>query len=205
MVKRNKGLTLIELLIAISIIFMVIMGLSSMEIFSRQHVISASRRSLLQNELSLALETMTKSAVQATGDTAKGKPAFQILGTNDGFEIRIDRNNPATPADSDDDLWHIYKLSGNTLTFSCTKVDGSASALCPADTFLSKHINAGVAVNQTMSTSEPASGFYINLSENATVAEVGLAARYDPGRNIALDNPQIQMKARLQTSNVSVK
>jgi Tfp pilus assembly protein PilW len=217
MPKAFRGVTLVELLVAIILIFVVILGLSSIEIFSRTHLIGSSRRSLLQNELSHSLEHMSKNIVQASGNqlSATNQP-IQLI-TN-GFSVQIDPNQ--TPQDLADDLIYSYCLGcvgsaatkPNTLSVACVPAStGHASpAACPtgADTVLSTHINPGVVTSTIMPENNPAKGFYINITENGTTVEVGLVAKYTPSASsadISTNNPQIQMKNRLQARNVSTR
>jgi len=204
MLRAAKGVTLIELLVAVSLIFLVILALTNIDIFGRTMVISSSNRALLQNELSTALEHISKNIVHATGDQllVLNRP-IQML-TN-GFRVRVDpRVTPTqTLQDLNDDVFYSYTLTGNTLSVSC-----APAALCPiADQVLSTHILEGF-VNGIMPTATaliPASpGFYVFLppADNATTVEVGLVARFDPNNPVVgVNNPQIQMKNRMHTPN----
>jgi len=56
----NKSVTLIELLLAIILLSVVILGVSSIDIFSRNQVISSDRRARIQNQIYLVLEHINK-------------------------------------------------------------------------------------------------------------------------------------------------
>lgn len=60
MFKRISGLTLIELLISIVLLSIIVMGFSNIDLFIQNNVISATRRSQLQNEVSFVLNHMEK-------------------------------------------------------------------------------------------------------------------------------------------------
>ncbi|MCX5710315.1 MAG: hypothetical protein NT088_06330 [Candidatus Omnitrophica bacterium] len=204
MSKGKKSVTLVELLIAISLIFLVVMGISSMEVFSRQHLIGSSRRSLLQNELSSALEHISKNIARATGNqSAAGNQPIQLLAN--GFSVRVDTKQ--TMQDLSDDLVFSYTSTLDPTTGSYTLSCKCVGSDCPADIVLSSHLRPNVT-NGVMTDSiapDALSGLYIDLpaEDKGTTAEIGLVARYYPDKAISSNNPQIQMKSRMHTSNAS--
>lgn len=189
-----------ELLIAIVLLSIIVLGLNNINIFSKLHVISSDRRAQLQNELSNALEHMGKRVIQGVGNQSQA--TNQPIQTRfNGFSVRVDLNQ--TPQDLNDDLWFNYVLTGNTLSCGCTQVNPAFSPACPPDPsgILSQHIMPGVALQTIMPSPlpNPPQGFYINLTDNNTTIEVGLVVRFWPNRNISPENPQIEMKFRMQT------
>jgi len=165
---------------------MIALGFSSIDIFSRHHVISADRRSKLQNELSYALEDIHKNLLYGTGNY-DNPPLVQLV---DGFKVRVDNNPVQTPQDFSDDAWISYTLSGNQLSSSTSGV-------------LASHILSGVEFRAM--PANPESGLYILFSDNNTAVEVGLVARWNPGEAQSIDNPQAAMKNRICTRNSAAK
>lgn len=205
--RKTHGTTLLELLIAIILLSIVVLGVSSIDFFSRAHLISSDRRVKLQNELSYCLEYMTKGIMLGTGSQGSATTTQPIKwypsdeAPRTGFSVRVDPRNAEenpTPQDTGDDLWFNYYLDGNSLKFSCAKVNESSSPSCPAGETLTGHIIAGVTSG--VMPANPGSGFYINLTNSNTAIEVGLVARFNPTNiNISTENPQIEMKASMQT------
>lgn len=184
-----KAVTLVELLIAVVLISLIALGFSSIDIFSRHHVISADRRAKLQNELAYALEDIQKNVSQGVGNY--NDPSLVQLAN--GFQVRTDINSPATPQDLSDDTWISYTLSGNQLSSSSSGV-------------LASHILSGVAFASLPSDPNAINnGFYILFSDNNTVVEVGLASRWRPNEALSVDNPQASMKSRLYTRGSAAK
>ena len=105
----RRSVTLIELLIAVSLIGVLVLGIGSLDTFSRYQLIASERRAVIQNELSIAMEDMSKSAIRATGNF--DDPGIVDLGN--GFRVRVDENT--TPDDYGDDPWISYVLLGNTI------------------------------------------------------------------------------------------
>ncbi|MGD0337121.1 MAG: prepilin-type N-terminal cleavage/methylation domain-containing protein [Candidatus Omnitrophota bacterium] len=68
MPKNRYGITLIELIVALILMFIVVLGISSIDVFSHRQVIAAERRAKLQNEATFLLEHMAKNIANATGN-----------------------------------------------------------------------------------------------------------------------------------------
>lgn len=186
-----RALTLLELLIAMILLSFFVLSFYLIASFSHYHVSASDRRAKIQNELSLTLEHMNKNVLQGIGNVSQPLPQPPLEIIANGFRVRVDRNNPPTPQDLTDDTWINYVLSGNTL--SCTL----------NNEVLSDHIIANVVFGPL--PANPASGFYINLTDNATAVEIGLVARFRPAAPVSLDNPQLVMKSRLYTRSAAAR
>jgi Tfp pilus assembly protein PilE len=205
MIRRKKGITLIELVISVVLLSLLIVVASYFNIFGRYFISSADKRTKVQNELSFALEHMQKYVNQATGNasSAANRPIQQLAGSN-GFQVRVDPNtlNPATaatPSNLTDDIWISYTLAGNTLTATYS---GGGYA---AETLSTRVLNN--VTYTTIPDALPAkpSGFYINITNNGAAIEVSLVGRYDPvpAGAAAKDNPQVVLKTRMLTRTAS--
>jgi Tfp pilus assembly protein PilE len=193
----KRSITLAELLIAIALVGLLVIAVFSLDNYARFHLITSDRRARAQNDVSYALEHMSKYAFQGIGAQPDSPPFEQIAS---GFRVRVDRNleravpqNP-TPENLNDDNWINYTLSDNSLLCSCTQIS-AASPPCFGDELLSSHIITGVTY--TAMPDNPTSGFYINLTENSSMVEIGIVSRYRPNNPPSLDNPQVAMKTRL--------
>jgi type II secretory pathway pseudopilin PulG len=187
--RLNKSLTLLELLIALSLFSVIVLAFTSIQYFSRFHLVTSERQSLLQNELSLALEHMAKYVSQASG--YPNRPAIErppAPNNNDRFRVWIDRNTPPTPENSGDDTPINYILDNNNRLYD--DLDNVT---------FSTHILSGVVYGAL--PANPANGFYINITNpgpsGGSMIEVGLVARWQPANGASLDNPQVVMKTSL--------
>jgi len=178
----NKSVSLVELLIAASLIVLIAVGFTSIDIFSRHHVINAERRVKMQNELAYTLETVNKVVARGIGDHAH--PPLVLLAN--GFQVRVDDNSPATPRDLNDDTLINFTLSGNDLKYQI--------GVSPEE-ILASHILPGV--NFGSLPSNPAEGLYLLLSNNDTMIEIALVARWKPNEASSIDNPQVSMKSNI--------
>lgn len=102
----RKAVTLLELLLAISLLSVIVLAVSSVHLFSHSQVISAERRSRLQNEAAYCLEHMAKDISRAIGNTND----LAVIGYTDnkGIRIRVD-DNPADGKIDTTDHWVSYR------------------------------------------------------------------------------------------------
>jgi Tfp pilus assembly protein PilV len=198
MLKKSCGLSLIELLVSMILMSLVILGLSSIDLFSRHHVISSDRRVKVQNEISYAIEHMSKYVQQSSGNLSR--PAIEAIAN--GFRVYVDLMATQTPSDFTDDSWIDYTLASNTLTVTCNA--GGGGGVCPfATENLSDKIIDGV--DTSIMPESPDKGFYVSITDG-TMVDIGLVGRYKPTvAASATDNPQISMKTRLISLNSSAQ
>ena len=102
----DKSVTLLELLIAMSLLGLLVIGISSIETFSRYQLTSAGIRSRLQSEVSFLLEHMAKNINRAIGDYNN----YPITNISDGIKIRID-SNPDGKLDDASDIEIAYRYN----------------------------------------------------------------------------------------------
>jgi hypothetical protein len=186
----NKSVSLVELLIASTLIILIAVGFTGIDIFSRHHVINAERRVKMQNELAYTLETVNKAVTRGIGDY--NNPPLALLAN--GFQVRVDDNSPGTPRDYGDDTLVNFTLSGNDLKYQV----GAGP-----EEILASHILPGV--NFGSLPPNPADGFYIQLSNNDTMLEIALVARWKPNEASSIDNPQVSMKSNISARSSAAK
>lgn len=188
--RSKKSVTLLELLIAITLMGLVILAFSSIDLFSRYHVITADRRAKLQNEASLVVDHITKTVMQASGDINNNG----IRACTNGFAARIDAHN--TPSDYSDDHWMGYERSGNILRYCGDLSVGFPNCDCQTSPFwqnLSNHI-----------LNDP-QGFVYNFLENNTGVDVTVRARWntDPAFAVSPDNPEVVLNSHIYSHSAS--
>lgn len=203
---KYRSITLIELLVSLVLFLVIVMGLSSFEIFGHFHSITSDRRALVQNELSLVLEHITKNI---TGTVTRGgaigdltNPPFVLDSDQTGFSIRIDspiNSALASGINYSNDVWIGYHQVVNAMLFypsmnAAGSYSGTyeviATHLLPTNTNIASG-GRGFELNPPGSISSP------------NVCTVFLTARWNPGSPITLDNPQAQMQATIVAPSVS--
>lgn len=209
----NKSVTLLELLIAISLLGILVLAFTSIDLFSRYHVRSADIRSQLQNEASFVLEHMSKQIPRAIGnewidgaDAVVEDEAF----TNNGIVVYIDWNlngRRDTIAAGDRRIayrWYpVTAPPANRYQIRyCPQCTTASCTICTpawgtvADNTLSRKIIACTFI-------KPETGNI--LTDN--YVEVSITTCYDPDETPDAcgtpDNPQVEMRTRIKMPAVS--
>ncbi|MDP2928214.1 MAG: hypothetical protein Q8N80_05405 [Candidatus Omnitrophota bacterium] len=227
--KSTKSISLVELMISIMIVSTMVLSFCSLENYSHKQVLSADRRTKVQNSLAYCLEHMSKYVQQANGD--KNNPPIKLYSVSGsapwtGFQVRFDCGapstllipHPQTPSDLTDDVWVYYTLSGNTLSVGCTglncgncSVDHPVPPVSPGEVLSDKF--AANFSNTILPASPPDNvGFYVVLDSLpgnlvGSFVDVGLVGRFYPTvvptLTTKLTNPQIAIKTKLICSNSS--
>ena len=217
--KNIKSISLVELMISIMVIGIMVLSFYSLETFSHTQVMSADRRTKVQNSLAYCLEHMSKFVQQANGNFSR--KAIQYYGTT-GFSVYVDLVTAGhTFNDTSDDSEIRYELpiGSNTLTATCIPHDALSSCPFTSDALTDKIIS-GVAVNTIIPDTGdpykspytgPTSGFYIKIGTGTdsfgTFVDIGLVGRYYPtvipSKATRLTNPQVAIKTQLICNNSS--
>jgi hypothetical protein len=111
----RKAVTLTELLIAVSLMMVVILGAASFDIASRNFLNSSERKTQVLNELTLILEYLDKAATTAHG--SPDNPAFSASGNT--LYIQQDVGTPPTPNDYSDDVAVQCDINIGSHTIDC--------------------------------------------------------------------------------------
>jgi len=196
----RKSLTLIELLIAIGLLSVIILAISNIDLFTRFHTISADRRAKLQNEVSYALEHMTKQISGAIGYS--GDWAVKAYTDNKGVRVRID-NNPANGRIDATDSWLAYRHENIGTTDSEIRFYADAgSTETPAGTYetIARRIaiTSGTFYGVEFSGNFDASGW---LNDNTI--EVKIVGRWEPAQAASPDNPEVVIRTKIKMPSVS--
>jgi prepilin-type N-terminal cleavage/methylation domain-containing protein len=111
---RRRGITLLEMLIALTLVGVVSIGILSIDTFSRYQAVTASQRATLQEEAANAIEHMQKHIFTAIGDDLNW-PIVLYPG-NQGFAARLDTNQNGR-LDPGVDQWVAYLNRNNQIHF----------------------------------------------------------------------------------------
>lgn len=95
LLKNKKGLTLIEVMIAVLLMSVIFLGVSSLYIASQKFYITSSDKVIIANEAQYAIQHIYKYVMRGMGD--KSTPSFQVTGATQ-LDININNNDPLTMA-----------------------------------------------------------------------------------------------------------
>ena len=194
---KRQAVTLLELLIAIVLLSVITIGLSSIDLFSRYHVLTADRRVRLQNEVSLALEHMTKHISQAIGSTLRldrnTDPAVVFYQNTQGFRIRID-SNPVNGRPDQTDTWIAYchePINGPQPDSGIFYYSNAGATEPPGG-------NPEIITHKVVTDN---TGFTYILTDNYLT--IGIVCRWDPTQPRSADNPEISLNTTIKMPSVS--
>ncbi|MCX5701420.1 MAG: hypothetical protein NTW64_00335 [Candidatus Omnitrophica bacterium] len=111
----DKSVTLLELLIAMSLLGLLVIGISSIETFSRYQLTSAGIRSRLQNEVSFLLEHMAKNVNMAIGDYSNLPVDTSSIDGDTAIRVYVDLTSGGLPPGdgkrgAGGDCWIAYRF-----------------------------------------------------------------------------------------------
>jgi len=190
MLNQNKSLSLMELIIALALMGLIILGINSINIFSLNHLLTADRRAKVQNEVSYVLECMTKEISRAIGNSANCPTNCPVSVLNMGTDIvlsaRIDANkngqSDSYPIDYDIVYW--FDNTAHTIDY-CNNSSGAGNVQCTE------------TLSQTITSFNPT----YNKANN--YVGVAITGRWDPNQAVSPDNPEVSMSTSLNMPSVS--
>ena len=192
----KRSVTLLELLLASSLVGLLILAISSLATFAKFNLISFDRRAQLQNESSYVLEhiakyiTGQKSVGGAIGDI--NQPPIDITSGISGDTalkayIDSDSNGQRDPDTTDKQIAYRYRSPAYQVWFYENYTDFN-------DTYL-------VVANKV-------TDFTPAYSQGDNYLELQITACWDPdessGNCGSFDNPQVGMRTRVKMPAVSV-
>jgi len=214
----NKSVSLIELLIAIALLSVIVIGFSSIDSFSRYHLLTSERRAKLQNEVSYCLEHMSKNISRAIGnERVNGAKSVIKIRSDDkraDVLIYIDANGNGRRDDPaplgvnptlGQDHWVGYRYVRTPDSVLTTPNSIWYCGLCR---------NADCAFSQCLVSNERLVGGRIsdfapsvNRNPDSTLGDnivnVNITARWQPSQPASGDNPEVTMRNRIKMPGVS--
>lgn len=194
----SKSVTLMELLIALALSSVIILGLTSIYLFSRFHLVTSDRRAQAQNEASYVISHMGKEIAKAIGNE-KIDGVNSVVSTNDidgykAIEVYIDANrNGLRETTAGTDHWIAYRFDGSAHQMQyCVQclVGGSSCTSCSWENLSKKII-----------------GFDRSYTSGNNYVEITLTACWDPGEAAfkcgSIDNPTVTLRNRIVMPAVS--
>jgi len=170
----NKALTLTELIVAISLLGVIIIGVASFDLGSRQMLKSSERKTQVMNAAALILDRISKDALTGIGDV--NNPAITVTATT--LDIRQDDGDGIRNA-GDTIVAYVFSSGAHTLT----RQVGAGTV----ETVSNKVVNF-----TTNLPGDNTVGVSITLRQNPAAAEQ------------ALDNPQATVQSSIEVPAWSV-
>ena len=208
-----SAVTLVELLMALVLLSLIVLGISQVDFFSSFHLVTTDRRAQISNEATRALEHMNKQIMQAVGnEIIGGADSVVIVVANDPpgddnntIRFKVDTSNPA---DNVADTWRAYLYHNNSAAtgknqiWYCPQCSDSTCATCTpawgdADNIIAKNIK-GFTPSNPVDGSSRLNKNYVTLQIQACWDAT--QTNYSCG---TADNPSVTVKADIRMPSVS--
>jgi len=191
-IKLIKGLTLLELIIALAISAFIVLAIHNITVYTNFHVLTADRRAKAQNEASFCLEHMSKEIAKAIGNEKIDGANNLVYVSADAVSVFIDYSGNGKRDASDNWIKYTFEESAGSLYY-CANCSDAACADCNSP-----------EGNETLSDRI----FYFSPSFNDNLVNINITACYDPlERKFACgsrDNPTANLTTRIKMPQVSV-
>ena len=198
MINKKYATSLTELLVAIALIGLLVLGISSLDTYSRFHLLDSDRRVQIQNDVSYVLEHMAKNITgTANRGGAIGDVNQQTINTavpiqgDPTIRIWVDNNPNGIREGPPEDDEIAYRYTGYQIWYY---------AICRGP-----NCNwAGSATPEVIAYK--ITGFQRNWTDNYISANITVC--WDPAETHhscgTIDNPQVNMITRIKMPSVSV-
>ncbi len=218
------GLTLVELLIALVLTAMVIVGFVSIDFFGRYQMLTADRRSKVQNEAGRVLDHMSKGVMRAIGNesvygantvaridvTASSRQiSFYIDGDGDGR-----RDTPINNPPLNTDRWISYRWDSNGAPGNqnqirycdrCQDQNGNCNfnqCMAPGVEILTQNVSPDDVNTFAFSCSANKDAGNVLLTNYVQLA---VTTRYSVDDPVSFENPEVSMLIRADMPSVSLR
>ena len=138
---RRAGFTLVELMIAVSLVGMIMLALSAVDMASRKFLKTSDYEAKVQNNISPVLEMIVKDISLASGQ--KSNPGINLVSSSQ-IRARVDRMYLPTPKTYSDDTWIEYNFASNQIQRKeCSAdINGAWTGSCAAPFTIASNVQA---------------------------------------------------------------
>ena len=207
--KSTSAMTLIELLFALMIFSIIVLGVGTIDSFARYQTVASDRRSKIQNEVSRALEHINKQLVQVAGnERLTGISSFLELPAISGYggtrgirlSFKVDTNNDRVA-----DTWRTYQFTNRAYNGAAAYAI-SYCANCLSNNYYCTRCAAWEVIAERIQGFTPQ--YYLDqngsyLDTNYITVQVN--ARWNPSKAASLDNPEIKMTTDIAMPSVTYR
>lgn len=195
--RHNHSVTLLELLLAISLLGLMVLAFYNVDLFSRYQLHTADKRAKVQNEASYALEHIAREISKAIGSytPANQRPIdIESIAGDTILEARIDSDNDHRV--SAGDKWIAYRYTGNTGSdkyqiWYCPQCSNKPCADCTPNWNDSSNVLArNITGFDLMYPNDDPPNDY-------SCVHVTIIGRWDATQAASSDNPQVTLHSRI--------
>jgi len=193
---HKRAITLIELLVSIVLLWIVLLGLYGIDIFSHQQFIASDKRSKVQNEASFVLSHISKNLLRAIGD---------IDPANQAVTITAGGNTAIILATIDSSSDGIRNFPGDSIIGYCFNNNACGPAAGATTMVFNGNMSASPAVAEVIANHVQS----FNAVLNQNYLNLTISTCWDPdGTPLAcgtLDNPSMNLTSIIKMPSVSAQ
>lgn len=203
MKRTLNGVTLLELIITVIFIGLIVLTLTSINLFTQHHLLNSERRAKIQNEAALLFEHMNKYIVLAVGN-AVTNPAVKAYSDNKGIRIRIDSN--ADGQVDATDAWVAYRHEniGTPVTDSEIRFYPNATDNEVPQGGYNRVAHKVVISSPAFYGLEFLGNFDGNNLLRYNMIEIRVTCRWESAQDISVDNPEFTLHTQIRMPSVSL-
>lgn len=163
MMLNAKSVTLVELLIAISLLAVIILGVAAFDLISRELFITSERKTQVLNELTYCLDHLHRKTFEGNGDLAN--PAI----TWDGSSATVQVNKAGVPFAN-----YTFDNSTHTVTFTGAGASYPLSSrfINATGSFEVRQEEGGLLVNNLTFRYQPAAAMDFEDNPQVSITEM---------------------------------
>ena len=188
---RNHGFSLVELIIAISLMGLIILAIVAVDVGSRGFLRTSDDESTLQNEANFIMETIVKDLGKSFKGT-KNNPSVKVP-SNDMVEIR---NRGASGSfELSNSKWVRYQFDSSAKTIKQQTCDGASIS--------SEGKCSGSWSNPQQLIRNIVTACVFNFDTDTAVVGITITARAKPSENPGQDNPEVILESSVSSRSIS--
>lgn len=187
-----KAVTLIELLVAIVLLSIIVVGIANIDFFGQFHVISSDRKTKLENEASLVLEHMTKELSNAIGDFNQLPVNITTIAGDAAIRVWVDNGDGRRDDATDREIAYRWTAASGG--------PGDRYQIWYYDTCKGPNCTALGSVGPEVIANRIT---IFNRNVTANYVSVSIGACWDPTIAMSPDNPCVNMSSSIKMPSVS--
>ena len=186
----KKAFSLVELIIAISLMGLIILAIVAVDVGSRGFLKTSDDESALQNETNFVMETIAKD-ISRSFKGNKNNRSITVSSGKDILEIRL--KGSGTSSDYSNSKWVRNQFADSTIKKqTCDGPSISSGGKC-----------TGSWSNPQQLIKNIVTACAFNFDSDTTVVGITITARAKPSENPGQDNPEVILENSVSSRSIS--
>lgn len=194
----KKGFSLVELIIAISLMGLIILAIVAVDVGSRGFLRTSDDESALQNEANFIMESIVKDLEKSFKGT-KNNPSVQVTDGStvvaSGNTLEIRNRASGSSFELSNSKWVRYKFDSAAKTIkqqTCGGTSVSSEGKCTGSWSNSQQLIKNIVT-----------ACVFNFDTDTAVVGITITARAKPSENPGQDNPEVILESSVSSRSIS--